>query len=274
MRDFVSANSHCGKLLTCNGSQHEKACAGRAVDHNGSVPDEASPHVRLRHWLLPLGLLLVIVGIAGWFLSLRKSAANAPVYAGLVCKIQAPAPPRDPKHPDSVATVPAPTLLTGATLQLTGATRASVEETVVVSLCVQPAPELPEQRRQALKNHLLVQLSAVGLQIEPREKVPTTTSGPGCLGTAEWTLRANTPGRYSAVLVPASTDDQPGQPASDKTKPRWDFDLERPARLNIQFQDAWTSIIQKIWSPVSALVGIVLVITQIRVNLQRKKAGT
>ena len=261
------------ELLTCNGSQHEKACAGQAVVHNGTVPDETSSHARLGQWLLPLVLLLLIAGIAGWYFGLRTRAANAPVYAGLVCKIQSPTPPPDPKHPNSVATVPAPTLLTGATLQLTGATKASIEETVVVSLCVQPAPELPEQRRQALKNHLLVQLSAVGLQIEPREKVPTTTSAPGCLGTAEWTLRANTPGRYSAVLVPASTDDQLGQLASDKTKSRWDFDLERPARLNIQFQDAWTSIIQKIWSPISALVGIVLVITQIRLNLQRKKAG-
>jgi hypothetical protein len=56
------------------------------------------------------------------------------------------------------------------------------------------------------------------------------------------------------VLVPESTDN-------------------RPARLDIQFQDPWTTTLQRLWASVSTLLGTILVITQIMLNLrQRKKA--
>lgn len=62
-------------------------------------------------------------------------------------------------------------------------------------------------------------------------------------------MRANASGRYSAVLIPESTDDQPNHPATGPSKARWDFDLEQPARL----------------------LGTVLVITQIILNLRQRK---
>ena len=128
----------------------------------------------------------------------------------------------------------------------------------------------PEQRQQALKNHLLVKLSAIGLQVDPNEKISPEASTAECLGTAEWTVRANAPGRYSAVLVPESIDDQPNRPAAP-AKPRWDFNLEKPARLDIQFQDPWTDSIQKLWGLISTVLGTVLVGTQILLNLRQRK---
>jgi hypothetical protein len=228
----------------------------------------------LARWGVALGLILLALGLFGFYLRLsaRSSPTLSTASVGLICRVQQPAPSPDakPASPAQIA-APSPSLFTGALLKLSGASKASLDETVVVSLCVQPAPGLPEQRQQALKNHLLVQLSAAGLQLEPREKVPAQQAAPGCMGTAEWTLRASAPGRYSIVLSAESTDDQPHQLAASPPKPRWDFDLERSARLDIQFQDAWTTVIQKTWSPISAVLGIVLVITQIRLNSQQRK---
>lgn len=223
-----------------------------------------------------IGLLLIVLGAVGFYYRYKAKISSVPsqLSTALLCKIYPPAPLKSESGDSSKAKEAAPvepTSLTGAVLKLSGASKASIDETVVLSLCVQPAPGLPEQKQQALKGHLLVQLSAVGLQVEPREKVSPVASSPECLGTAEWTMRANAPGRYTAVLVPESTDDQPNHPAASPPKPRWDFDLEHPARFDIQFQDAWTSVVQKAWSPISALLGIVLVITQIRLNLQQRK---
>jgi hypothetical protein len=136
---------------------------------------------------------------------------------------------------------------------------------------VAPEPGLPEQRQQALKDHLLVQLSAIGLQVDPREKIPVTASSPECLGTAAWTVRASAPGRYSAVLVPESTDNRPNRAAAAPPKPRWEFDLDQPARLDIQFQDLWTTTVQRLWASVSTLLGTILVMTQIMLNLRQRK---
>jgi hypothetical protein len=130
---------------------------------------------------------------------------------------------------------------------------------------------LPQQRQQALKDHLLVQLSAIGLEVDPREKIPVTASSPECLGTAAWTVRASAPGRYSAVLVPESTDERPHHPADESPKPRWEFDLDQPTRLDIQFQDPWTATVQRLWASVSTLLGTILVITQIMLNLRQRK---
>jgi len=223
-----------------------------------------------------IGLLLLGGGLYGVYHQFFAKTGSAPVgiTTALLCKIYPPLP--DPSKPsDSKAKKEEDvTLLTGATLKLSGQPdKASVDETVVVSLCVEAKPGLPEQRQQALKNHLLVQLSAVGLQVEPREKITTAGSSGTCLGTAEWTVRANAPGRYTAVLVPESTDDQPHRPAAGPAKPRWDFDLDRPARLNIQFQPELTDYLQKSWGVFSTLLGTVLVGTQIMLNMrQRKKA--
>jgi len=221
---------------------------------------------------LVLGLLLLGAGLFGvyrQFLSKSDRALSGTTTA-LLCKIYPP-PPEPGKTPDSKATkTDDVTLLTGATLKLSGQAKASVDETVVVSLCVEPKPGLPEQRQQALKNHLLVQLSAVGLQVEPREKISTTGSAGACLGTAEWTVRANAPGRYTAVLVPESTDDQMRR-ATGPAKPRWDFNLETPARLNIQFQPELSDYLQKSWGVVSTLLGTLLVATQIILNLRQRK---
>jgi hypothetical protein len=241
----------------------------------------------LRHWRLLLGLLLIGAGLLGVYSQLRAKARSVPaqIATGLLCRIYpVTSPPTEAKkshtspsntNPSAVPQTTEPDSLTGATLKLSGAPEASVDETVVVSLCVESKPGLPEQRREALKDHLLVQLSAIGLQVDPREKIPTTVSSAECLGTAEWTVRANAPGRYSAVLVPDTTDDQPNRTAAAPSKPRWDFDLEQPARLDIQFQDPWSSSIQRMWGLISTLLGTVLVITQILLNLrQRKKAQT
>jgi len=221
----------------------------------------------------PLGIVLGLLLIGGGLYALYRywapsSSGTAQLATGLVCKIYSPtvAKPNNTTAP----ALAEPTLLTGATLKLTGPPKASVNDTVVVSLCVEAKPGLPEQRQQALKNHLLVQLSAIGLRVDPRGKIPTTISTAECLGTAEWTVRANTPGRYAAVLEPASTDQVVSPPAAN---PRWDFDLEEPARLDIQFQSAWTDTVQKFWGAVSATLGTILVATQIMLNLrQRKKA--
>jgi hypothetical protein len=223
-----------------------------------------------------LGLVLVGAGLFGvfhQFLS-KSERAVAGISTALLCKIYPPAPePGMASAPTKSKQAAEATLLTGATLKLSGVPKASVDETVVVSLCVEAATGLPEQRRQALKNHLLVQLSAVGLQVEPRDKVATASSAGTCLGTAEWTVRANAPGRYTAVLVPESTDDQPLRPTTGPAKPVWDFDLEKSARLDIQFQPELTDYLQKSWAVLSTLLGTVLVATQIMLNLrQRKKA--
>ena len=223
----------------------------------------------------PLGILLGLLLIAGGMYALYQrywapsSSGRAQLATGLVCRIYPPA----AAGPHSAeAPAPAePTLLTGATVKLSAAPpKASVADTVVVSLCVEANPEVPARRLPGIKDRLLVQLSAVGLQVDPHEKIPANVSTPECLGTAEWTVRANTPGRYTAVLVPASADQLASTPAA---KPRWDFDLEQPARLDIQFQSAWTDTVQKFWGAVSATLGTILVATQIMLNLrQRKKA--
>lgn len=234
----------------------------------------------LRHWGLLIGLLLIAAGLLGVYYQQRAKSLTGKAHfaTGLRCKIYPSAQPnsKNPsaapiEHPAETAQPAEAIVLTGATLKLSGAPKASVNETVVVSLCVEPAPGLPEQRREALKNHLLVQLSAIGLQVDPREKIPTAVSSAECLGTAEWTVRANAPGRYSAVLVPESTDGQPNRPAAGTSKPRWDFDLEQPARLDIQFQDPWTDTIQKMWGLISTALGTVLVATQIILNLRQRK---
>jgi len=220
-----------------------------------------------------LGLLLLGAGLFGVYRQFLSKSDRAPtvITTALLCKIYPP-PPEPGKPPDPKATqTDDVTLLTGATLKLSAQAKASVDETVVVSLCVEPKPGLPEQRQQALKNHLLVQLSAVGLQVEPREKIGTAGSSGACLGTAEWTVRANAPGRYTAVLLPESTDDQVRRPAAGPAKPRWDFDLETPARLNIQFQPELSDYLQKSWGVVSTLLGTLLVATQIMLNLRQRK---
>ena len=239
----------------------------------------------LRHWGLLLGLLLIAVGLLGVYYQQRARAlpGTARIVSGLLCKVYPVAAPpiqvtgtsspKGKKTPAAPAPPPAaPDLLTGATLKLSGASKASINQTVVVNLCVESRPGLPEQRQQALKNHLLVQLSAIGLQVDPREKIPVTASSAECLGTAAWTLRASAPGTYSAVLVPESTDDRTNRAAAAvPLKPRWDFDLDQPARLDIQFQDPWTATIQKLWASVSTLLGTILVITQIVLNLRQRK---
>ena len=115
------------------------------------------------------------------------------VVTALLCKIYPPTQPLEGKNPSAAPVLQPvqPSLLAGATLKLSGAPKASANETVVVSLCVESAPGLPEQRQQALKNHLLVKLSAIGLQVDPNEKISPEASTAECLGTAEWTVRAN-----------------------------------------------------------------------------------
>lgn len=116
-----------------------------------------------------------------------RQLGEAQFATGLLCKIYPSAsPPADARKSSAAPAADSaePTLLTRATLKLSGATKASVDETVVVSLCVESKPGLPEQRREALKNHLLVQLSAIGLQVDPHEKIPSTVSSAECLGTA------------------------------------------------------------------------------------------
>ena len=238
----------------------------------------------LRHWGLLLGLLLIAAGLLGVYYQRRARAlpATPKIVSGLRCKIypvaappsqvaETPA-PTSKKAPAAAAPPPAaPDLLTGATLKLSAPPKAPVDQTVVVNLCVEPEPGLPEQRQQALKDHLLVQLSAIGLEVDPRQRIPVTASSPECLGTAAWTVRASAPGRYSAVLVPESTDNRPNRAAALPTKPRWEFDLDQPARLDIQFQDPWTATIQRLWASVSTLLGTILVITQIMLNLRQRK---
>lgn len=183
-----------------------------------------------------LGVLLLGAGLFGVYRQFQPKSdrATVAIATALLCKIYPPAPdPSMESSPTKAKHVEEVTSLTGATLKLSGAPKASLDETVVVSLCVESEAGLPELRRQALKNHLLVQLSAVGLRVEPRDKILTASSAGACLGTAEWTVRANAPRRYTAVLVPESTDDQPGRPAAGPAKPVWDFDLQTPARLDI-----------------------------------------
>ena len=222
----------------------------------------------------PLGILLglLLIGMGGdaiYHEFLRKSAnPKAIVSAALLCKIYPAVSGVVPENPS--ANPQEVTLLSGATLTLTGAPKASLDQTVVVDLCVQANPELPESKYQALRSHLLVRLSAVGLQIEPPNKIPTVASE-RCLGTAAWTVRANTPGRYTAIVLPESTDRQPShQPRSN---PQWDFSLAQPAQLNIQFQPKWSDYVGKSWGVISTVLGTILVFTQVMLNLrQRKKA--
>jgi len=239
----------------------------------------------LRHWGLLLGLLLIAAGLLGVYYQRRARAlpGTTKIVSGLLCKIYPVAAPPSPvtetsspkSKKTSAAPVPppvAPDLVTGAILKLSAPPNSPVNQTVVVNLCVEPSPGLSEQRQQALKDHLLVQLSAIGLQVDPREKIPVAASSPECLGTAAWTVRASAPGRYSAVLVPESTDNRPNRaPATLLPKPRWEFDLDQPAQLDIQFQDPWTATIKSLWASVSTLLGTILVITQIMLNLRQRK---
>ena len=239
----------------------------------------------LRQWGLLLGLLLIAAGLLGVYYQRRARAlpGTTKIVSGLLCKIYPVAAPPSPvtetsspkSKKTSAAPVPppvAPDLVTGAILKLSAPPNSPVNQTVVVNLCVEPSPGLSEQRQQALKDHLLVQLSAIGLQVDPREKIPVAASSPECLGTAAWTVRASAPGRYSAVLVPESTDNRPNRaPATLLPKPRWEFDLDQPAQLDIQFQDPWTATIKSLWASVSTLLGTILVITQIMLNLRQRK---
>lgn len=221
---------------------------------------------------LILALLLLFVGLFAIYrqVLLPPGSAAPRVTSALLCKIYPPAKGDGP-------TIAAPsdvTALTGATLKLNAPAKAKLDETVVVDLCVEAKPELPPARRQALLAHLLVRLSAVGLLIEPQEQIPAAAASGNCLGTAAWTVRANSSGHYTAVLLPASTDQQPDRkPAANK--PLWDFALDQPAELNIQFQPAWTDYVQKSWGILSTALGAILLFTQLMQNLRnRKKANT
>ena len=63
----------------------------------------------------------------------------------------------------------------------------------------------------------------------------------------------------------------PNRAAVVAPKTSWEFDLDQPARLDIQFQDPWTATIQRLWASVSTLLGSILVITQIMLNLRQRK---
>src|SRR5208283_5706319 len=107
----------------------------------------------LRHWGLLLGLLLIAAGLLGGYYQQRAKSpsARSQTATGLRCKISAPAlPPPAGSNPSAAPTPHAaePTLLTGATLILSGPPKASVDDTVVVRLCVESKPELPQQRRE------------------------------------------------------------------------------------------------------------------------------
>jgi hypothetical protein len=223
-----------------------------------------------------LGIALIWFGVRAIYRQALPQSGNAKVgvTTALLCKIYAPATAGPVFGEDTHAEKPTDvTSLSGATLKLTGIPKAALDETVVVDLCVEAKPELPAARRQALLNHLLVQLSAVGLQIEPHEKIPATASSGACLGNAAWTVRASTPGRYTAVLMPESTDRQPNRPPTATANPQWDFALDQPAQLDIQFQPAWTDYVQKSWGTVSTILGTVLVFTQVMLNLRQRKKG-
>lgn len=238
------------------------------------------PESRSR-WSLPfplgivLGLALIWLGVRTIYKQASPKSANpiAGVTAALRCKIN-PSPTagpvlggdKDAKGADDII------LLSGATLKLTGPAKAVIDDTVVVDLCVEAPSNLPEARRQALLNHLLVELSAVGLQIDPHNKVAATASSGPCIGTAAWTVRAIAPGRYTAILLPDSIDQQPNRPKS-RDAPEWNFALEQPAQLSIQFEPQWTDYVQKSWGAISTILGTILVFTQVMLNLrQRKKA--
>ena len=74
-----------------------------------------------------------------------------------------------------------------------------------------------------------------------------------------------------AAAFPAREAPPPALECTTPTKPRWDFDLERPARVDTQFQDPWTDSIQKYWSALSTGLGTILVATQIMLNLRQRK---
>src|SRR5271169_3444731 len=110
----------------------------------------------LRHWGLLLGLLLIAAGLLGVYSQLRAKALPGKVQSGtgLLCKIYPLASPpteanaNSPAESKKSSAAPTPqatepTLLTGATLKLNAPPKASVNETVVVSLCVEPKPGLP-----------------------------------------------------------------------------------------------------------------------------------
>lgn len=218
-----------------------------------------------------LGLLLIGLGVPALYHQFRPKSGNtnAEITTALLCKIYPPVSGAESeKVPDNRQQDF--TLLSGATLKLTGASKASLDQTVVVDLCVQANAELPNSKREALTNHLLVRLFAVGLQIDPPDNIPTVASE-SCLGTAAWTVRASTPGRYTAILSPESTDHQPNRKRAALSNPQWDFSLEQPAQLNIQFQPKWTDYVQKGWGVVSTVLGTILVFTQVMQNLRRHK---
>jgi hypothetical protein len=230
-------------------------------------------------WSLPfplgwiVGSLLLFFGLRAIYHQVLPQAgsAGARVTSALLCKIYPPA--AEQENPNAAPSGSSDiTLLSGATLKLNAPAKATLDDTVVIDLCVEAKPELPPARRQALLDHLLVRLSGVGLQIEPQQQIPAVASSGNCLGTAAWTARANTAGRYTAVLVPESTDQKQNRAAVTK-KPLWDFTLEQPAQLNIQFQPAWTDYVQKSWGFLSTALGTILVFTQVIQNLRRKKAN-
>jgi hypothetical protein len=74
---------------------------------------------------------------------------------------------------------------------------------------VEAEPGLPERQQGALKDHLLVQLSAIGLRVNPPEKIPVT--------------------------APESTGNRPNRAAAVAPKPRWEFDLDQSARWTFSF---------------------------------------
>ncbi len=235
-------------------------------------------------WSLPfplgivLGIALIWFGLRAVYRTASPSAEpKAAIATPLLCKIRPPRGLGDPAKPSSGTANPVDdtTLLSGATLKLTGPPKATIADTVVVDLCVEVSSAIPAARQQALLSHLLVELSAVGLQIDPAKKVAPAPASGSCLGTAAWTVRANAPGRYTAILLPDSIDQQPNRPSTALAKPQWDFTLDQPAQLNIQFQPEWTDYLQKSWGAVSTALGTVLVFTQVILNLrQRKKAAT
>jgi hypothetical protein len=221
-----------------------------------------------------LGLVLIWFGVRALYRQVvPKSASPSPgVVAALLCKIY-PHGLAAIENPTTGQTIPGDdfTLLSGATLKLNAPPKATIDDTVVVDLCVETPSTIPQARRQALLSHLLVQLSAVGLQIDPHDKVaPVLASGP-CVGTAAWTVRANAPGTYTAILLPDSIDHQPNRPSSTQPKPQWDFALDQPAQLRIQFQPEWTDYVQKSWGAVSTVLGTLLVFTQVIINLRQRK---
>lgn len=216
-------------------------------------------------------MALLFFGVRALYRQYLSHVPRQAANAGLVCKVRSYA-SESPKGSPNVEAAPAEeTLLSGAALKLTAPPKASVDDTVVVTLCVEPAPQLPTARRKALLEHLLVQLSAVGLLIDPPRLMPASAGSGPCLGTASWTVRATNPGHYTAMLVPESVDEQSRGRTALASSVHWDFALAQPAQVNIQFQPEWTEYVQKFWGVLSTMLGTILVFTQVMMNLRRRK---